>query len=148
MIQRRHGACFALEPLRELVLRNLDGDFAAQASIGGAIYFAHPALTELGGGDSEQWFRLSFCDRRRATPQFVEEVQQEGHLDIPLLFRWRVQFREHSKAIAVRRQIIVRISVDVVKLLIGPHARFASHERVSRRRVILHHDAVVQILEE
>ena len=148
MIQLRDGSGFALEPLRELLLRNLDSDFAAKASIRGAIHFTHPALAQLGG---DAIVPDDFADHfpyRRAPPQFVEEVQQEGHMDIPLLLRWRFKLREYCKPLAVRRKVVVRISAEVVKLLIGPHARLAGYESVCCRRIILHHDAVARILEE
>jgi hypothetical protein len=40
MIQRRNGLGLALEPLGELLLGNLDGDFAAKPCISGPIHFA------------------------------------------------------------------------------------------------------------
>ena len=47
-------------------------------------------------------------------------------MDIPLLFRRCLQLREYCKALAVRRQVVVQKSVDIVKLLIGPRAQLAS----------------------
>ena len=41
MIQRGHGAGFALEAFGELLLRNFDGDFAIEARVARAIHFAH-----------------------------------------------------------------------------------------------------------
>ena len=51
-------------------------------------------------------------------------------MDGPLLFRWRVQVGENCKALAVRRQVVVQNSAEVVKLLIGPQARLAGGERI------------------
>src|ERR1700722_1592037 len=80
--------------------------------------------------------------------QLVEEVQQESHMNIPLLFGGCVQLRENCKAFAVRRQIVVEGSAEVAKLLIGPHARLAGSERFGLHFIVRHHDAVVRILEE
>src|SRR5580704_6023735 len=41
VIQRRYGACLALEPFGELLLGNLDGDGAIQPSVTGLVHFAH-----------------------------------------------------------------------------------------------------------
>jgi hypothetical protein len=43
VIQRRYGACLALEPFGELLLGNLDGDGAIQPSVTGLVHFAHAA---------------------------------------------------------------------------------------------------------
>jgi hypothetical protein len=40
----------------------------------------------------------SFVDRR-AKAEFVEEVQQEGHMGRALVFRWRVRVGENCKAL-------------------------------------------------
>jgi hypothetical protein len=54
----------------------------------------------------------------------------------------------YGKLLAVRRQVVVQISATVLKLLLGPQARLARYERVSRRCAIHHHDAAVRALEE
>ncbi len=46
-------------------------------------------------------------------------------MDIPVLFRRRLQLREYREALAVRGQVVVQKSAGVVKLLIGPQARLA-----------------------
>jgi hypothetical protein len=46
MIQRRHGARFALEAVREAFLRNLDGDLTVEARITGSVYFPHSSRAE------------------------------------------------------------------------------------------------------
>ena len=48
MIQRRHGAGFALEAFREALVGHLDRDVAAEAGIPSAIHDAHAAGTDLG----------------------------------------------------------------------------------------------------
>ena len=47
MIQRGNGAGFPPEALNELLLRDLDGDSAAQSRVDRSIDFAHAALAEL-----------------------------------------------------------------------------------------------------
>ena len=46
MIQRRHGAGFALETLAELFAGNLDGNDPVEPRVARLIYFAHAACAE------------------------------------------------------------------------------------------------------
>jgi hypothetical protein len=63
-----------------LFLRNLDSDFAAKASIGGAIHFTHPAFAKLGG---DVVVRYGFADhlgligtrRRSSSKKFTKKIR-------------------------------------------------------------------------
>lgn len=54
-------------------------------------------------------------------------------MDIPLRWRRCLKLRKCCELLSVRRNVVAQISGEVVKLLIGPHARLALHARVSRR---------------
>ena len=84
---------------------------------------------------------------RCTTPQFIKEVLEERDVDISHFF-WRFQLGEYCEALTVRREVVIHHDSEVMKLLIGPKARFAGDERSALHFIIHHHDLVVEILKE
>ena len=68
---------------------------------------------------------LTGARRRNSSKKFSRKVTWT----ISLLFHRRLELGENCKALAIRRQIVVQSSAEVVKLLIGPQVRLAGDER-------------------
>src|SRR5205823_11840424 len=61
---------------------------------------------------------------------------------------WRLGRWENREAFPIRGEVKVRYPTRGANLCVRPETRLAGHERVSRRRVIRYHNAIVEVLVE
>src|SRR5262245_57078722 len=79
MIQGGNSLCFALEPVSETCRGRLDGDFAVDARVAGAIDLAHPATADR-RNDLVSPETVTDIQRHEPSGQGMREAPSAGRL--------------------------------------------------------------------